>query len=117
LGLTEHPVAFIESRRSQSPWCSTGLAFDAGPLTFGNTMSNVIYEVVEHDGGWAYKLGAVFSEPFPTHAEATAAAQRAAAEQRVPGKTEIIEFEDEKGRWHEEVAKGNDRPSTEVLDK
>ena len=35
------------------------------------------YEVVEHDGGWAYKVGDVFSEPFASHADATAAAKRA----------------------------------------
>ena len=29
-------------------------------------MSNVTYEIVEHDGGWAYKVDGVFSEPFPT---------------------------------------------------
>ncbi len=27
-------------------------------------MSHVTYTVVEHDGGWAYKLGDVFSETF-----------------------------------------------------
>jgi hypothetical protein len=32
-------------------------------------MSNITYEIVEHDGGWAYKVDGVFSEPFPTHAE------------------------------------------------
>lgn len=79
-------------------------------------MTNVVYEVVEHDGGWAYKVGNVFSEPFPTHDKAAAAAKRAAAEQRVPGDTEVIQFEDSKGRWHEETAKGSDRPSTEVID-
>ena len=31
-------------------------------------MSEVTYEIVEHDGGWAYKVAGVFSEPFPTHA-------------------------------------------------
>ena len=80
-------------------------------------MSKVVYEVVEHDGGWAYKFGDVFSEPFPTHAAAAAAARRAAAEQTVPGETEVIQYEDEKGRWHEETAKGSDRPATEVVDK
>jgi hypothetical protein len=80
-------------------------------------MSRVVYEVVEHDGGWAYKFGNVFSETYPTHAAAHAAAAAAAAEQRVPGPTEVIQFEDEKGQWHEETAKGDDRPSTEVEDK
>ena len=30
-------------------------------------MTRIIYEIVEHDGGWAYKVGDVFSEPFPSH--------------------------------------------------
>ena len=80
-------------------------------------MANVVYEIVEHDGGWAYKVGAVFSEPFPDHAAATAAAKRAAAEQTVPGDTEVIQFEDSKGEWHDETARGDDRPTTSVSDK
>jgi hypothetical protein len=80
-------------------------------------MSKVTYQIVEHDGGFAYKVGDVFSEPFPTHAEALAAAQRAAAEQKVPGEDEAIEYEDEKGKWHQELDPGDDRPSTEVVDE
>jgi hypothetical protein len=30
-------------------------------------MSKITYEIVEHDGGWAYRVGAVFSETFPSH--------------------------------------------------
>ena len=37
-------------------------------------MSKVVYEIVEHDGGWAYKFNKVFSETYPTHAAAHAAA-------------------------------------------
>ena len=77
-------------------------------------MSEVTYEVVEHDGGWAYKLDGVFSETFPTHAAALKAAQRVAAEQKVPGKTEEIQYEDQKGAWHTETARGDDRPVTKV---
>jgi len=80
-------------------------------------MSEVIYEIVEHDGGWAYKANGVFSETFPSHAAALQAAQAAAAEQRVPGATHVIQFEDEHGRWHTETARGSDRPVTEVKDK
>jgi len=80
-------------------------------------MSEVTYEIVEHDGGWAYKVDGVFSETFPTHATALQAAQAAAAEQQTPGETEVIEFEDEKGRWHTETASGSDRPHTEIKDK
>jgi uncharacterized protein DUF2188 len=79
-------------------------------------MSHVTYTIVQHDGGWAYKVDGVFSEPFPTHAAALAAAKTAAQEQRVPGRTEVIEYEDENGKWHTETASGSDRPETDVKD-
>lgn len=80
-------------------------------------MTKIVYEIVEHDGGWAYRVGDVFSEPFPSHAAALAAAERAAGEQKVPGETEAIEYEDEKGEWHQELDPGDDRPATEVVDE
>ena len=79
-------------------------------------MSHVTYKIVQHDGGWAYTVDGVFSEPFPTHAAALAAAKRAAAEQRVPGRTEAIEYETADGKWHTETAAGSDRPETDVED-
>jgi Uncharacterized protein conserved in bacteria (DUF2188) len=79
-------------------------------------MSEVVYEIVEHDGGWAYKFNNVFSEPYPTHAAALRAARLAAAEQRVPGPSTVIEYEDEKGEWHTESERGDDRPATGVKD-
>ena len=79
-------------------------------------MSEVTYQIVRHDEGWAYKVNGVFSEPFPTHAAALAAAKKAAQEQRVPGQTHVIEYEDEKGKWRTETASGSDRPSTSVKD-
>jgi hypothetical protein len=78
--------------------------------------SDVTYEIVQHDGGWAYKVDGVFSEPFSTHAEAFAAAQSAAAEQELPGDVETIEYEDEKGEWHSETVSGRDRPHAVVKD-
>jgi hypothetical protein len=74
----------------------------------------VTYHIVEHDGGWAYKVGDVFSETFASHEEARAAADRAAAEQQVGGETTDISFEDSQGRWRVETAKGGDRPQTDV---
>ena len=50
-------------------------------------------------------------------AAALAAAKRAAAEQRVPGRTEAIEYETADGKWHTETAEGSDRPETDVEDK
>ncbi|MBB1093980.1 DUF2188 domain-containing protein [Rhodopseudomonas pseudopalustris] len=80
-------------------------------------MTEITYTIVEHDGGWAYKVKDSFSETFPTHKAAAAAAARAANEQRVPGRTEVIQYEDEAGQWREETARGNDRPNTLIVDK
>jgi hypothetical protein len=77
-------------------------------------MSKVTYEIVEHDGGWAYRVDGVYSETFRSHDAARAAAQRAAREQRVPGDEVGISWEDGDGRWHDEVAEGGDRPITDV---
>jgi hypothetical protein len=77
-------------------------------------MTKVTYEIVEHDGGWAYRANGAFSETFPTHDMARKAAERAAAEQRVPGETTGISYEDKDGRWHDELSAGKDRPDTAV---
>jgi hypothetical protein len=76
-------------------------------------MAEVHYKIVPHDGGWTYKVGDVFAETFRTRAEAEAAAERAAAEQRVPTAPTDIEYEDEKGRWRTEHSDG-DVPDTDV---
>jgi hypothetical protein len=77
-------------------------------------MSSVTYEIVEHDGGWAYRVGGVYSETFGSHDAAARAAHRAAREQQQPGETTGIRYEDERGVWREEIASGDDRPQTEV---
>ena len=79
-------------------------------------MAEVTYEIVQHDGGWAYKMRDVFSETFATRDEAVKAATNAAAEQRAPGDTSDISYQDEAGRWHEETSRSGDRPSTTVKD-
>lgn len=77
-------------------------------------MTRIIYEVVEHDGGWAYKADGVFSETFATHDLARKAADRVAQEQLIPGNSAEISYEDKDGRWREELARGGDRPETGV---
>ena len=77
-------------------------------------MTKITYEVVQHDGGWAYRANGTFSEAFPSHDAARKAAQRAAKEQLLPGESTTITYEDEKGRWHDEVSSGDDRPETDV---
>ena len=76
-------------------------------------MTRIVYEVVEHDGGWAYRVNGVFSETFSSHDLAHSAAERAAKEQVVPGDPTGISYEDKDGRWHDE-APGGDRPETDV---
>jgi hypothetical protein len=86
------------------------------PATSEFLMSRLTYKIVQHDGGWAYSVDGVFSEPFPSHAAALTAAKHAAAEQRVPGRTETIEYETSDGKWHTETAAGSDRPETDIED-
>ncbi len=78
-------------------------------------MARVHYKVVPHDGGWAYMLKGAFSEPYVTRQDALAAAQKVAAEQRTPGDTTDIEYEDESGAWHVEHSEGTDRPDADVV--
>jgi len=79
-------------------------------------MAKVVYKIVKHEDGWAYKARGTFSETFPSHDAALAAAKRAAGEQRVPGETVGIEYETKDGVWHEEFDPGSDRPQTEIED-
>jgi len=77
-------------------------------------MSQIVYKIVEHDGGWAYKLGDTFSETYPDHDSARAGAVRASREQRSPDETAFIEYETKSGQWVTERADGHDRPETSV---
>ena len=79
-------------------------------------MSHVVYTIVEHDGGWAYRVGGTISETFASRALAHKAAEAAAAEQRAPGETTSIEYETPEGEWREERSRGGDRPQTDVKD-
>jgi len=79
-------------------------------------MAKVVYHIVEHDGGWAYRVDSVYSETFASHDAARTAARRAAGEQRISGEEAAISFEDAAGAWHEELVQGDDRPDTEVTE-
>lgn len=77
-------------------------------------MVQVVYRIVEHDDGWAYRFGETYSETFTSHDAARAAAIVAAREQMVPGENVGISFEDKNGKWLEELSDGHDRPSVKV---
>ncbi len=79
-------------------------------------MAEVVYHIVEHDGGWAYRVDGTYSETFRTRQDAHTAAERAAAEQRVAGDTAGIRYETADGTWKDEIADGGDRPQTKVDD-
>ena len=77
-------------------------------------MAKLVYQIVEHDGGWAYRADGVYSETFRSHDGARAAAQRAAHERRLSGDDAAIAFQDPDGEWREELVHGDDRPETSV---
>lgn len=77
-------------------------------------MTKIVYEIIEHDGGWAFKLGDTISETFRSRDAAYAAARRVALEQMRPDQTVGISWEDAQGRWHDEISSGDDRPDVEI---
>ncbi|THV23172.1 DUF2188 domain-containing protein [Peteryoungia ipomoeae] len=79
-------------------------------------MDRVTYHVVTHDEGFAYRLGDVYSEPFPTHDEALSAARAAASAQQLSGSDAEISWQDANGDWKFEHADGADRPMASVVD-
>ena len=80
-------------------------------------MTKVVYEIVPHDGGWAYRMNGAWSEAFPSHADALAAVNIVVQEQQVGGEDEEISYQDERGRWHEEYSNGGDRPEAVIVDE
>jgi Uncharacterized protein conserved in bacteria (DUF2188) len=77
-------------------------------------MTKITYQIVRHDGGWAYRVDETFSESFPSHDAARQAAEYAASEQALPGDSVEISFEDKSGKWHTESSPGKDRPEVDV---
>ena len=76
----------------------------------------VTYHVAEHDGGFGYRLGDVWSETFTDHESALTAAKSAAARQQLGGEDTEISYQLSDGRWQTERADGGDRPTTDVVD-
>lgn len=76
----------------------------------------ITYHVGEHDGGYGYRLGDVWSETFPDHEAALVAAKSAAQRQHLEGRDAEISYQVADGSWRTEHADGGDRPDTEVID-
>ncbi|QCI99454.1 DUF2188 domain-containing protein [Agrobacterium larrymoorei] len=76
----------------------------------------VTYHVGEHDGGFAYRVGDVWSETFPDHDSALEAARDAAERQQMGGEEVDISYQLADGRWQSQHVSGGDRPETDVVD-
>lgn len=76
----------------------------------------ITYHVAEHDEGYAYRVGDVWSESFADHDAALAAARSAAERQQVGGDSAEITFQLADGTWQTQKVDGGDRPETEVVD-
>ena len=76
----------------------------------------IVYHIGVHDGGFAYRLDDVWSEPFRTHEGAFQAARIAARRQQIEGKDAEITFQTPDGLWHSEYVRGGDRPEAQVVD-
>lgn len=46
-------------------------------------MTSIVYEIVRHDGGWAYRLGNTLSETYAHREDALESAKSAASRQKV----------------------------------
>ncbi|MBB3644467.1 hypothetical protein FHX14_000626 [Rhizobium sp. BK619] len=79
-------------------------------------MTKLTYHVGEHDGGFGYRLGDVWSETFPDHDTALRAAKSAADRQHLEGRDAEISYQVADGSWQTEHVDGGDRPDTEVVD-
>ncbi|RAX37248.1 DUF2188 domain-containing protein [Rhizobium tropici] len=78
---------------------------------------HLTYHIGQHDGGWAHRLDGVWSEPYPSHAAARAAAHRAARRQQLGGHDAEILFQSEDGSWHREHVEAGDRPEVDVANE
>lgn len=89
----------------------------AAPSAFsGEPSVKITYHVGQHDGGYAYRLDHVWSEPFATHQQALTAAKAAAQRQHIEGRDAEITYQTADGSWRSEHALGGDRPETAVVD-
>lgn len=70
-------------------------------------MSVITYNILRHDGGWAYEVNGTFSASFSTRTAARAAAKRAACKHRLAGKTVPIDCEEGQDNWDHEVTRVN----------
>lgn len=67
-------------------------------------MTKLNYEIVERDGGYAWKLGDAISETYPTRDAATAAAIEDSARRQSGTAPQTPETEGDARRWHNEMA-------------
>jgi hypothetical protein len=64
-------------------------------------MAYITYEIVEHDGGWAYKLGDTLSETYISREDALQGAKSAASRQKAGNGDVMVRERPSDGRRHQ----------------
>ena len=67
-------------------------------------MSKLTYEIVEVEGGFAYRVGDATSETFPSRDDARAAADEAAKRVQSDVDKAAASDEGDARRWHDEMS-------------
>ena len=80
-------------------------------------MSEVTYEIVEHDGGWAYKVDGALSRCSRPMRQRSRQHRPPPLSRKPPARPKRLNTKTRKGKWHTETARGSDRPETHIKDK
>lgn len=78
-------------------------------------MTKPNYEIVERDGGYAWKLGDAFSETYPTRDAASAAAIEDSARRQSGTARATAQSDGDARRWHNEMADNDTGHETDII--
>ncbi|MAZ17255.1 hypothetical protein [Oricola sp.] len=78
-------------------------------------MTNPNYEIVEREGGFAWKLGDAFSETYPTRDAASAAAIEDSAKRQSGKARTNAQADGDARRWHDEMADNDTGHETDII--
>ena len=78
-------------------------------------MTKLNYEIVERDGGYAWKLGDAFSETYPTRDAASAAAIEDSARRQSGTAQSTAQSDGDARRWHNEMANNDTGHETSII--
>ena len=73
------------------------------------------YEIVERDGGYAWKLGDALSETYPTREAANAAAIEDSHKRESGNGRKTAQAEGDARRWHNEMTDNDTGHETDII--